>query len=637
VDSEVKRRLFCIAGSDLKKKINQICTRTAGIAPAEIESIAPEQLTLLNHGCHPDFDASKILGNSLKRSQESDVASVVAVIIDATSESAAIANLVCCCPETVFAAGRHSFQKFKQDQKFPDRLDDVQHGSKALRLLALAIMLSRSGFLCLLCLNRKDVHFEASHPLQSPLTAAANSKSLGFRFVLDDSPELAMETAIRSVNSLQCVGGKAFSTPSSSRAASLVLEPFPHYVEQWEAEEFEEDEVIEAVRAKFLRLPKVNDLPPKEQEVLLRSATLARLLATRSFEHHGCNATIVLADHTQISDLTNKTGGLLGREIFNFNTNSRPTWFHLADPWLRDDGIETALSSSSVLLVDVHTGRVLGVREINSQSNTRFEMLNQLTVSAGHQPVFAIAALETGYVEIHHQGELAFWYDRYRWRHDPFGQMRRRIQEACVLACDSEKQNLEKICAAISILMDAQESSILVFILPEHEESLDSLFDPMRRALGLQQESGLQTGADDANKGVAVRTQQEYPPRATFTGGPIQGFLANTLASVFRLDGAHIISNGRIIRFAERIVLPVEEKRHGDPDDGGTGRKAAQHVAESIPGAVVVKVSASGELRVYYRPDPHRRPQAGPFQKLSQPNAETLPAALADTNSLEIP
>lgn len=637
MDSEVKRRLFCVAEPLLTNKLDLICTQTPGIAPAEIESVAPQELRLFNPDCPDDLDASERFGNSLRSSQESDIASVVAVIIDATSESAVIAELMCCFPETVFAAGLRAFQNFRQGQKFPDRLDDMERPSKSLRLLAMAGMLSRMGFLCLLCLSRKDVDAAATKtPLHRVLTAAANTRSLGFRFVLGHSPELALQTAIHSVNSLQCVEGKAFSTPSSSRAASLVMEPFLHYVEQWEAEEFEEDKVIDAVRANFAHLRKASDLPAEELEVFLRSATLARLLATRSFEHHGCNAIIVLADRTSISDLTSHPDSPLGQEIFNFNTHPRPTWFHLADRWLQEDGIETALSSRSVLLVDVHTGQVLGVRELKSQSDTRFETLNQLTLSPTHQLVFAMAALESGYVEIHHQGKLAFWYDRYRWRHDPFGRMGRRIREAGVMAGDSEKQILEKICAAISILMDAQESSILVFILPEHEKNLDSLFDPMRRMLGLQHESGLQTGAADGHEPAAVRAPQKSASRALFTGQPIQSFLANTLASVFRLDGAHIISSGRIIRFAERIVLPPEKKRQSDPDDGGTGRTAAQHVAHTIPGAVVVKVSSSGELRVYYQPCPRWQTQPVPHRQLYRLNAETLTATPPEKSSSEI-
>jgi hypothetical protein len=99
-----------------------------------------------------------------------------------------------------------------------------------------------------------------------------------------------------------------------------------------------------------------------------------------------------------------------------------------------------------------------------------------------------------------------------------------------------------------------------------------------------------------------VNDKQSSTPRATFTGGRLQDFLASTLASVFRLDGAHVICDGRITCFAHRIVLPVPPAQQSDSDDGGTGRKAAQQVAESVPGSVVVKVSSSGELRVYSVP-----------------------------------
>ena len=205
-------------------------------------------------------------------------------------------------------------------------------------------------------------------------------------------------------------------------------------------------------------------------------------------------------------------------------------------------------------------------------------------------------------MEIHHQGALTFWYDRYRWRHDPFGRMRRRILESHVLPPGSEEQILEKICAAISILMDAQESSILVFVRPEHQQKLNPLLTPMRPMLGLHKEHGLHEGQGDTNTAAAVNDKQSSTPRATFTGGRLQDFLASTLASVFRLDGAHVICNGQITCFAHRIVPPQPPAQQSDSNDSGTGRKAAQQVAESVPGSVVVKVSSSGELRVYSVP-----------------------------------
>jgi hypothetical protein len=396
---------------------------------------------------------------------------------------------------------------------------------------------------------------------------------------------------VESVNALQCIGGKTFSTPLSSRAGSLVLEPLKNYIEQWEAEEFEEDEVIDAVRINADKAAKAMNSPPFDtQSILLRSATLARLLATRSFEHHGCNAIVVLADRESTDQLVDPNTKMLGKQVFNFQDQSRPTWFHLGDPWLREDGIETALSSRSVLLVDLHSGQVLGVWELICQLETRFEILNHLTTSTNRCSVFALAALESGYVEIHHDGALKFWYDRYRWRHDPFGQMQRRIHQAGLLPSDSKKQKeyLGKICAAVSILMDAQESSILVFAHEHHQQRLNELLESMRPNLGLRHETdGTQIGKVSS-------------PRAQFRHGPLQEFSANTLASVFRLDGAHVISGGAITHAAQRIVLQKDQpKSSSDSNDHGTGRKAAQSLAENIPGSVVVKVSSSGELRVY--------------------------------------
>ena len=600
--SEVKSRLFCIASSDLTASISQICSRTAGLDAGEVHAIDPRKLRLLNPELRENADASAAFGKLLKSSQSSDLASAIGVIIDVTSESAAILEWLRDSPETVCYAGLRAFDQFEATHTIPDCVADVQPCSRSLSLLALAILLSKSGMLCLLCVGQDTQDYQLKHLLEGVLNRAANTRSLGFRFVLGYSPEQALETAIHAVNALQCVGGRAFSTPSSGRAGSLVLESLDHYAEQWEAEEFEEDEVIEVMRAKVANVRRGAGGDREAREVLLRSATLARLLATRSFEHHGCNATIVLADRKRISELFIQSG-LLGRQIFSFETGSRTTWFHLADPFLRDEGIETALSSRSVLLVDLHTGQVLGVWELNCQSETRFQILNQLTGSGEHSGVFVLAALESGYVEIHHQQALTFWYDRYRWRYDPFGQMQRRIKEADVLPADSSKQDLEKLCAAISILMDAQESSILVFARGEHLQQIEEVLKPMRPNLGLREETVPQLVAGESERPVNVEAGTKVPPRVMFTSSRLQDLSASMLASVFRLDGAHVICDGRIIRLAERIVLPQEQpKPLSVANNHGTGRTAAQSLAERVRGSVVVKVSSSGELRVYSWP-----------------------------------
>ena len=599
----VVRRLFCVAGDELACRIPQICKRTAGIDAGEIELINPKRLSLLNADCPEESDVSRFFRESLNRSLDSDPASVIAVIIDATSEFKAISKWLCESPETVWGMVHRAFQHSQESTSVLRSLEQESSDSTALRLLALAGLVSKSGCLSLICLSRLDFgdQTEAERTLQAlqKVVLPPGRGALGFRFVVENSPELALDTAVRSVNALQCVGGKEFSTPSSSRHVSLVLEPLQHYEEQWEAEEFEEDEVIEAVRAKVVEFPNGN-LLSNAREVLLRSATLARLLATRSFEHHGCNATIVLADKDGFSDLTGKAACPLSREIFNFQTNSRSTWFHLADPWLREDGIETALSSRSVLLVDILTGRILGVWELNSQSDTRFEMLNRLTTGTQSGKVIVLAALESGYVEIHHRGSLAFWYDRNRWRHDPFGQMQRRILKAGVLPTDSE-ENLEKICGAISILMDAQESSILVFIRDAQLQGLSPLLKPMRQELVLRQERVLSQDTADGTASADAQTANEIRLRAVLCGGQLKELSARTLASIFRLDGAHIIADGRIVRFAERIVLPSESEQSSENGSGGTGRTAARWVAAHVPGSVVVKVSSSGGLRMYFQ------------------------------------
>lgn len=595
-------RILCLFDRNHARRLVDFCSTAAGISSAEFLSF--DSATLL------ETPAGDIVDNQqLKRLDEvllspGEDYSGTGVIIDATGLSEAIQRELTESPETVCAFGLALHEDFRATKQLPRELFALLKSSRPRALLSLAIMLSHRGHSCLVCINdpQTDNAFELA--MGRLLEKAANTSMLGFRIVVDKEMNSALTTAVRAMNSLQCIGGRSFATPTSGRSGSLVLERLLHYSEQWETEEFEDNTVIESYRA-ILRQTFRADGLSKEREVMLRAVTLARLLATRSFEHHGCNATILLMDRNDLAslaaseaddarNLATAAKASLGAKIFNFETRSRPTWLHLADQWLVEDGIETALSDRSVLLVDIHTGRVLGVYELRTHTGTRFETLNRLT--EGSHSTFAIAALESGFVEVHHAGSLKLWYDRFRWRYDPFGRLQRWIRRSRVLPAESEADNLEKICAAISILMDNRESSILIFTHDEQLQQLYTLLEPMRPQIGLDEGSAV----GDYNHPARLLGAAKSIPRSVLLSGPLQNFSASTLASIFRLDGAHVISGGRITHFAQRIVLPKKPSNEpGNTSVGGTGRAAAQCVADHVPGSVVVKVSSSGELRVY--------------------------------------
>jgi hypothetical protein len=149
-------------------------------------------------------------------------------------------------------------------------------------------------------------------------------------------------------------------------------------------EEFEHDDVISTVHNSLQRS---NDL----RHVFLRATTLTRLMATRSFEHHSCDAQILLVEDATLQRLLESAEI---SELYSFHAKPA-TWFHRADPWLIENGIETALSEGSVLAVDQQTGRVFGVYELRTRHSTRFETHCRLTNK--HKGAFVIAAMESGY------------------------------------------------------------------------------------------------------------------------------------------------------------------------------------------------------------------------------------------------
>jgi len=192
-----------------------------------------------------------------------------------------------------------------------------------------------------------------------------------------------------------------------------------------------------------------------------------------------------------------------------------------------------------------------------------------------------IAALAEGYVEVYHDGELVLWYDRFRWRERPFDKLKVRLRkylESFGVMNNDARDVVGKFVSAVAMLMDRKESTIVVFICDgEVPTAKNCRREPMRPEVNL--------GPEKPGRF-----------RLNFVTTDMQKLSTDYIATILRIDGAHFVVKSEFTEIAMHIAPKKVARRAGQ----GTGRRAAEQLAESIcsPG-FVVKVSASGELRIY--------------------------------------
>ncbi len=492
-------------------------------------------------------------------------------VIDAFDVSGMILAIWQKAPESIATRG----QELAQNVDTLRNLSEVSAQDRALEILGLAAHCSRSGWPCLIAIDLHAISKDnKSNDLMHKLAA---TRTLGFRLVAHDSRAEALRNAVTIVNSLQCLGAARFTVAESGNTLPFLCPDIETFLTQWEMEEFEHDDVIRSIECSIGK-------KEPERQVFLRAATLIRLMATRSFEHHECNARILLTKEETLNELV---AAKTLFELFDF-CSPPTTWFHRADSWLLESGIETALSESSILAVDRETGRVFGVYELITSSSTRLESLSLLTKDLDFTVV--IAAMKSGYVEVYHGNTLLLWYDRYRWRSEPFHGLRKRLKTINVA-----EAHVQKLLGAISTLMDNKESSILIF--PDAALDQAKLEENLR-----EMRAEIQFRAETQVKEHGVQGGTTPCVRAVLRQRGLDELTSFGLASVLRLDGAHVIRVDKITNAAELISLPQRGNDDGNNppmrQQQGSGRQAAYQLSQAING-FVVKVSSSGELRIF--------------------------------------
>ncbi len=404
--------------------------------------------------------------------------------------------------------------------------------------------------------------------LSEEFNKQASFRRFAFRFVADQ--ENPFRKAFAIVNAAQAVDATRFTVPFRDDTSNRFIAPDEmELCAQWETEEFEKDDVLQAVRHAFKDLP-------NPRQVFLRTICLARMLATRFFERRAVAVNVLLIDKPGYQTLKAKKGEGLERDpLFSFEPSNdddeafRPVWFHFGDPILSDGGIETGLSRNLLIVVDRETGQVLGVHDPDQPPSTsRYEALTKLSKDST-----IAAVLPEGYLEVYHQGQLFIWYDRHKYRLQPFHSLHKAFVDGAGYDVDVVTP---KMLAAIALLMDRKESSIIVLCDAADLEHVREakIVEPMRAELSV---------GDTSTEHTRIRLQMTR----------VADMSAESLATILRMDGAHFLVDAEFRLVAQHITDPTRATVPGH----GSGRTAAATIAGKIRGTTI-KVSSSGEIRV---------------------------------------
>lgn len=363
-------------------------------------------------------------------------------------------------------------------------------------------------------------------------------------------------------------------------------------LDQWIREEFENEKAIQEFKKMCEQLcaciSKAKEIDSEQiYRVMLYALSLARRLATRSFEGSECNTNLLLIPLNDLKKLPNKD--LFGKEFFSFSSRNPKipddkefeyTFFHAADGEFLEADIELAQSSRLCMIVDLKKGAVRSIRQLsNSQCDSpvlSFKEFTSGTKGDDNRYVF-LRLCPYGYVEVYFNGKMSLWYDRSQWQALPFESLAKRLW-GYYQHQDNDTAGriplIRLIISAISEVMDRRESSIIAFISPDDLKGESLPITPMRE--GKVHRYALDEMKIDNEK-----------------------LSAHALAAILHLDGAHVIMHETLLKFSQEIQ--IKERKASPATHGpGTGRRRAKQLAEFIahPG-FVVKVSASGTLKIF--------------------------------------
>ena len=273
---------------------------------------------------------------------------------------------------------------------------------------------------------------------------------------------------------------------------------------------------------------------------------------------------------------------------------------------------ELVVDCRAFLKVDLFLGQIIGVCEDHlTHETSRFDRFRQLTEFGG----LIVHARPEGYVEVYSGGDFALWFDGFDWHTQPFA----ILNSVCEQFLKSENIKDSEILSisrrlshVVADLLDNQRSSILVLTPSKiHVKIRGGLNNNPLEA---------PDSAEFVNCFSRMRKETTHLDLSDVHLSHV-----STFRTLLSMDGAHLISFqddpvGGNAQLTSEIGLLYSAKRKGEDavdsqTKAGSGTEAAIAISRLIRGGYVLKISGSGDLKIFlngqrlWSPDPNDWPQ----------------------------
>ena len=323
--------------------------------------------------------------------------------------------------------------------------------------------------------------------------------------------------------------------------------------------------------------------PRKEHAMFqaLHSLRLCRRMVTWTLEGSPFRCTIFIGD---AEAYTQKTTGVRN-EIAPLFAPSGPIPFdfdHLSD--VRDLA-EMIQSDALLLYINADDGCMHNISAHQSESVTHehYWLEKYAGLTSDHN-CLVIHMRGGHFVELYGRGELRLSFDGYAWQMSPYSD----LETVCKAhfrdgKCPRPEAKVSRLMQVIPALLDEQKSAVLLLLNKNDEDAL-------RRIVEEKALSPLR------------------PKIANWFGSVIDRLPMSALEGILKLDGSHVIDHQGKLRFiaqkiGDNLTKPQAVSNAtvapAPADNEGTGTRAARNLSASLPSSFVIKVSASGSIKIF--------------------------------------
>lgn len=298
----------------------------------------------------------------------------------------------------------------------------------------------------------------------------------------------------------------------------------------------------------------------RSKVVALGTIRLCRRLSTMTLEGSPLSFSLVLGPcHDE------PPAGLNIRQLFSVGVRS----FDFQNLESIRHQVEMVQSQLAIVFVDALSGKLTCVYGFTKKAQLEENRMGVLAGIGNGFRGIVVHVRGGGYVEVYGKRGLQLWFDGFRWHAHPFAVLDKALDEHFRGAglADSWKSRLRD---AICNLMDMQYASIIALVKRNKLRECEKFLK-------------------------ALRPESRIEDRISADDLP-----AETIASLLRLDGAHLIDeNFKLMKICQGIV-ERQGDRLGPPYGPGMGVRAAQRLSANVKdGCLVIKVSASGQLKIF--------------------------------------